>query len=93
MEDLLNNLDVTSTWDKALSNEWGRLAQGNIYGIKHTDTIEFIHQSEVPKDKKETYDSFVCDHRPLKSEQWRVRLVVGGENYTTMKMQDPLPQT
>ena len=62
MEDLLNGPDGTSIWDKALSNEWGRLAQGNIYGIKHTDTIEFIHQSEVPKDKKVTYAGCVCGH-------------------------------
>jgi len=32
----------------------------------------------VPADRDVTYGSFVCDHRPLKDEEWRVRLVVGG---------------
>ena len=30
-------------------------------------------------EKKVTYVSFVCDHRPLKSEPWRFRCVVGGD--------------
>jgi len=29
-------------WERALSNEWGRLAQGNIHQVQPTDTIEFI---------------------------------------------------
>ena len=28
---------------------------------------------------QEEYTRFVCDHRPLKLEQWRVRLVIGGD--------------
>ena len=32
--------------------------------------------------QKVSYASFVCDHRPLKSEQWRERLVVGGDKLT-----------
>ena len=64
---------------KALSNEFGRLAQGNDAGVRHTDTIDFIKKSEVPKGRDVTYASFVYDHRPLKSEPWRVRLVVGGD--------------
>ena len=31
---------------------------------------------------KVSYASFVCEHRPLKSEQMRVRLVVGGNKLT-----------
>ena len=31
---------------------------------------------------KTTYASFVCDHRPLKTEPWRVRIVVGGDKLT-----------
>ena len=64
---------------KALSNEFGRLAQGNIHGVDHTDTIDFIYKHDVPKNKKVTYATFVCDHRPLKTEPWRVRCVVGGD--------------
>ena len=63
----------------ALSNEWGRLAQGNYSGVESTDTIEFIPHTDVPQSKKVTYASFVCDHRPLKDEKWRIRLVVGGD--------------
>ena len=29
-------------WDKSLSNEWGRLAQGNRHSVIATNTIEFI---------------------------------------------------
>ena len=66
------------TWVTSLSNEFGRLAQGfgNTVG---TDTIEFIHRTDVPKDKKATYGNFICDYRPLKSEPYRVRLTVGGD--------------
>jgi hypothetical protein len=34
-------------WDKSLSNEWGRLAQGNKHGVRSTDTIYFIHIHEL----------------------------------------------
>ena len=67
------------TWLRSLSNEWGRLAQGNDNGIKGTDTIEFIHRSQVPSDKQVTYASYVCDYRPLKDESYRVRITVGGD--------------
>ena len=60
-------------------NEWGRLSHGNDAGVEYTDTIEYIAHTEVPKNKKFTYASFVCDCCPLKDEQWRVRLVVGGD--------------
>ena len=66
-------------WEKALSNEWGCLAQGNCHGVIPTNTISFIHKNEVPMDRDVTYTSFVCDHRPLKIEPWRVRIVVGGD--------------
>ena len=62
-----------------MSNEWGRLAQGNDYGIVGTDTIQFILCSEIPKCRDITYASFVCDKRPLKPEPFRVRIVVGGD--------------
>ena len=66
-------------WLQAASNEFGRLAQGNKYGVTATDTIDFIPQSAVPSDRKVTYGSFVCDYRPLKEDPYRVRLVVGGD--------------
>ena len=66
-------------WNRALSNEIDRLAQGNIRGVKGTDTIQFIRKEDVPRDRDVTYASFVCDHRPLKTEQWRVQCVAGGD--------------
>ena len=66
-------------WNKSLSMELGRLAQGNIHGVTATDTIDFISKSDVPKDEKVTYAQCVCDHRPLKTEPYRVRIVVGGD--------------
>ena len=66
-------------WERSLSNEFGRLLKGNKYGVKFTDTMEFIHKNLVPLGKKVTYASFVFDFRPLKSEPYRCRLVVGGD--------------
>ena len=65
-------------WSRSTSNEFGRLAQGNDFCVAGTDTINFISPSKLPAGRKVTYASFVCDFRPLKSEQYRVRLVVGG---------------
>ena len=62
-----------------MSNELGRLAQSNKYGVKSTDTIEFIPRSEVPNGRDVTYANFILDYRPLKSEPNRVRLTVGGD--------------
>ena len=69
--------------ERALSNRWGHLAQGNEHGIQATDTIKFIKNTTVPPNRDITYyASFVCDHRPLKSEPWRVQIVVGGDKLT-----------
>ena len=84
--------DKKERWSKALSNEFGRLTQGNIHGVNFTDTMEFIFKKDVPKNKKVTYASFVCDYKPLKSEQWRVRCVVGGIDYLTRTTHLPLQQ-
>ena len=43
-----------------------------------TYTIDFVHQHEVPPDKKVTYGNFICDYCPLKTEPYRVCLTVGG---------------
>ena len=37
------------------------------------------HCTAIPKDRKITYATFVCDHQPLKPEPNRTRLVVGGD--------------
>ena len=51
----------------------------NYAGVKSTNTIDFIAHTDVQQRKKVTYASFVCDHRPLKDETWRIRLVIGGD--------------
>ena len=66
------------SWHQALSNEFGRLAQSNDAGVICTGGMNFIRHSLLPPNTKVTYTCFVCNHRPLKSEKWRVHLVVGG---------------
>ena len=79
MNKLLRGPTVATIWKKALSNEWGRLKKGNQRGVKATDMIDFIQQDEVPFRQPVTYTIFVYNHRPLKTEPWRVQLVVGGD--------------
>ena len=43
------------------------------------DTIDFIHQHEVPSDRSVAHATFVCDYRPLKEEPNRIRITVGGD--------------
>ena len=49
---LLSGEHGDSRWMPALSNEWGRLAQGNYAGVEATDTIESFPHTEVPKRKR-----------------------------------------
>ena len=53
------------------------------------DTIDFINKHEIPKDKDITYATFVLDHRPLKTEEYRVRTTVGGNRLSYEEIQDP----
>ena len=76
--DLLQG-DDRVRWNKSMSNELGRLAQGNIHGVKYSDTMRFIHKDKVPPNKKVTYANFRADYRPLKPEPYRIRCVVGGD--------------
>ena len=77
--DMLLEGENKKVWSQALSNELGRLAQGNDAGVRSTDAIDFIFHYEVPHGSKVTYANFRMDHRPLKEEEWRIRLVVGGD--------------
>lgn len=74
-----NELDTPEIWNQSLSNEFGRIAQGNDAGVKYTDACEFIYVWEVPTNKKVTYANWVLDYRPLKNGPYRIRLVVGGD--------------
>ena len=62
-----------------MSNELGRLAQGNDVGVKENDWVDLIHHQDVPNDGKVTYANFVCDYQPLKSDQYIICLLVGGD--------------
>ena len=68
-------------WSLSSANKFGQLANGVGNRVKGTNTIKFIHKSQVPKDrlKDVTYGQFVCSVRPEKAEQNRTRFVVGGD--------------
>ena len=76
---LLKHPKFKEAWEIAAANEFGRLAQG-IRDIKGTDTIHFIHKSNIPQDrlKDVTYIKFVCNVRTEKKEPNRVRATMGG---------------
>ena len=72
-------------WGYSFGNEIGRLAQGMPGRNNGTNTLFFIHKSEVPSDrwKDMTYGKIVCNVRPQKAETNRTRLTFGGNNTTT----------
>ena len=47
--------------------------------VKGNDVLDHVHRSTIPTNKKVTYANMVCDHRPLKIEKYRVRLILGGD--------------
>ena len=66
--DALLHGEHATRWTTSLSNELGRLTQGNNAGVTAQDAMDFIDFNEVPKEAKVTYANFVCDYRPLKDE-------------------------
>ena len=62
-----------------MSNEIGRLAQGN-NKVKGTNTMFFITYDDIPFDRRKdiTYARIVVDFRPQKNEKERTRITVGG---------------
>ena len=78
---LLRSPKHKKAWSISAANEFGRLAQGVGGRIKGTNTIKFIHQRDVPKNrlKDVTYGQFVCTERPEKAEKNRTRFTVGGD--------------
>ena len=81
--DLIKRPELRETWEKSLSNEIGRLAQG-VRDIKGTDTIHFIRKSQIPADrlKDVTYGRIVVDYMPHKAEPNRLHLTTGGTRST-----------
>ena len=77
---LLKHPKLGPLWNRSAADEFGRLAQGIGGRIKGTNTIEFIHKSEVPADrfKDVTYIKFVCTIRTEKKDPHRTRAMMGG---------------
>jgi hypothetical protein len=74
------------TWERSLTNEWGRLLEHGIgtnrplaEQITGTGTLFFVEKAHVPKDRKVTYANFICNIRPQKTETHRVRMTAGGD--------------
>ena len=64
---------------QSMSNEMGRLSQGNDVGVKANDCVYFIHHQYFPNNRNITYENFVCDCQPLKSDRYIIHLLVGGK--------------
>ncbi len=79
---LMQSTKYQDAWSLSSANKFGRLANGVGGRIKNlTNTIQFIHQHEVPKERMKgvTYGQFVCMVRPKKAEPNRTRFTVGGD--------------
>ena len=63
-KDLITDPSTRATWLRSAANEFGRLAQGlSDNRVEPTNTIFFIPQSKVPKDKQPTYTCFDWSYR------------------------------
>jgi hypothetical protein len=70
-QELITKLKYKIKWMRSTVNEINRLY--------NTNTIRFIHRSNIPKGHKVTYGSFVVDIKDHKKEKERTRLTVGGD--------------
>jgi hypothetical protein len=77
-KDIMKNPLLGPRYKKGFGNELGRLCQG-IRDIKGTNTCFFVELKNIPNYRKITYGKLVCDHKPNKAEQERVRLTVCGD--------------
>ena len=79
---LIKHPKYKKDWGISMGNEVGRLAQGMPGRCAGTNTIYFIHKSEVPDDRWRdiAYTRIVCSVRPQKAEPNRTRLTYGGSN-------------
>ena len=79
-EKLIKNPDTRKVWSRAMCKELGRLSQG-FDSTEGTNTFFFLTRNEIkniPKDKTVTYARIVANHRPQKSDPFRIRLTAGG---------------
>jgi hypothetical protein len=75
---LMKDPHLQPLWKRGFGNECGRLFQG-IRDIPGTDTCFCIKLTNIPKDRNITYGKIVCDYKPHKTENERVRLTVRGD--------------
>ena len=76
---LIRHPQYKKIWSGSMSNEIGRLAQGN-NKVKGTNTMFFITYDDIPFDRRKdiTYVRIVVDFRSQKNEKERTRITVGG---------------
>jgi hypothetical protein len=66
-------------WQEGAYKELSRLAQGcKKRGVMGTNTAHFINHRSKPSDKKATYVRIVSEYRAQKSDPYRIRITVGG---------------
>jgi hypothetical protein len=90
----LSSCSDSAQWDEDNGEEIGRLFQG--IGPKSTmpegtNTLFFIHQHQVAKNKKTTYIRGVCADRTEKNQVRRVRWTMGGNLITLTATSVPKP--
>ena len=78
---LIKRPEYKDEWNHPYGNKIGRLAQGMKGRVEGTDTINFIHKHDIPKDRRKycTYGKINCNVRPPKEEKNRTRLTIGGD--------------
>ncbi len=81
-QQLMRSTKYRDAWSLSSANQFGRLANGVGGCIENpTNTIQFIHQHEVPKERMKdiAYGQFVCTVQPKKAEPNCTRFTVGGD--------------
>jgi hypothetical protein len=73
---LMKDPDLQPLWKRGFGNETGLPFQGILY-IPVTYTCFFVELTNIPKNRKITYDKIVCDYKPHKNKKERVILTVG----------------
>ena len=67
-------------WENGFSKELARLSNGRSKDdTPGTNTIIWIHPSELPTNKKPTYTRICTNYRPQKEDPYRVRCTLGGK--------------
>jgi hypothetical protein len=75
---LMKDPSLQPLWKRGFGNKVGRLSQG-IRDIPGTDKCVFVELTNIPKYRQITYGKIVCDYKPHKKENERVRLTMGGD--------------